>query len=78
MTLAKKMKNARKTQKLTQRDIEETSGVSNVYIGLIENGKALDPHPRILRRLAGSLKLNFLELMILAGHLTVRDLKGKI
>jgi transcriptional regulator with XRE-family HTH domain len=74
------LKRARAFSGLTLRDIEQLSDgeISNAFISQIENGHVQHPSPRSLRILARILKLNYLELMIYAGHLTIRDLKGRV
>lgn len=78
--LAQTLKRARVRQKLTLRDIEKLSEgqISNAYVSTLERGVNEYPHPRKLRILATILKLNFLELMILADHITIKDLKGRV
>lgn len=65
---------ARVGKGLSLRDIEKLSDgeISNAYICQIEKGVV--PYPEKLRVLSRILKLNFLELMILAGHVTKSDL----
>jgi transcriptional regulator with XRE-family HTH domain len=75
-----RIKAARKAKKLTLRDVERLSNgnISNVHVSEIENGLA-HPSPRMLRQLSEVLELDFLKLMILAGHITQRDItKGRV
>jgi hypothetical protein len=78
--LHSRLRAARKGQKLSLRQVATLSGhqISNAYLCELEGGKFHDPHPQKLRALSKILKIDFLELMILAGHLTIKDLKGKI
>ncbi|QDR80249.1 helix-turn-helix domain-containing protein [Sporomusa termitida] len=64
----KYIKDLRNEQKLTTRQLEKQSGVSNAYISQIENGKRI-PTPTILQKLAPSLNITYKELMQAAGHL---------
>lgn len=78
--LPARLRAARMAQGLSLRDVERLSDdrISNPYLNQIELGREGDVNPRKLRVLAKILKLDFLEVMILAGYLTVQDLKGKI
>lgn len=75
--LGKKLKNAREARGYTVRKVQRLAGVSNGYVTLVELGQT-KPKPAMLRGLSKALDLNYLELMILAGHLTIRDLKGRV
>ena len=79
-SLQQKVRRARSSQKLTLRDVERISqgSLTNVYVSNIELGRNKEPSPKKLRALASALKLDFLELMILADYLTIRELKGKV
>jgi len=61
--------NARTKLKMSLREAEKISGVSNAYISLIESGKRTDPHPNILRKLADCYGLDIDEVMKSAGYL---------
>ncbi len=63
------LKSKRVSLKLTLREAEEQSGVSNAYISLIESGKREDPHPKILKRLGATYNVDVLLLMEMAGYL---------
>ncbi len=78
--LSTRLRNARRQQGLTLRDVARCSNgaISNPYVCQLESGRPVEVYPHKLRVLAKVLKLDFLELMILAGHLTVQDLKGKV
>jgi transcriptional regulator with XRE-family HTH domain len=76
--LSARIRSARLAQGLGLRDVEAKGGISNGYLCQVEHGQVTDVHPKKLRVLAKALKLDYLELMILAGHLTIRDLKGKL
>lgn len=80
MKLARRLHSARIAQHLSLRDVERLSGhkISNAYVSHLELANAICPYPDKLRILAKVLKLDFMELMILAGHITVQDLKGRI
>ncbi len=77
------LRNARMSKGLTLRDAsaKSKSKISNAYISLLETGKILIPDPRFLKILAELYDVNYLTLLIMAGYLTMADLKkykGKI
>jgi transcriptional regulator with XRE-family HTH domain len=75
--LSKQLKTARLKLNLTLRDIEKSAGgkISNPYISQLENGNVTNPSPEILRWLSRELKLDYVKLMMTAGHITKKDLQ---
>lgn len=63
------LRKTRKDKKLTLRQIEVYSGVSNSYLSQVESGKRGIPSPDILEKLAPILKVSYEELMREAGYL---------
>ena len=59
----------RNAARMTVREAEEASEVSNAYISQIENGKITKPSPHILYQLAEAYKGSYERLMELAGHI---------
>lgn len=59
----------RKAKKLTIRQLEEYSGVSNSYLSQLENGKKEIPSATILKKLSDPLGVAHQELMVKAGYL---------
>lgn len=78
--LAQRLKAARLSQHITLRQIESLSegAITNAYVSRIENGLISGVTPGKLRTLSHILKLDYMELMFLAGYVTIKDLKGKI
>lgn len=76
--LAEVLQKARLARDLSLRDIQKLSDntITNTYVNNIEN-LGLTPSPKKLRVLATILKLDFLELMLLAGHVDKSDLNKK-
>lgn len=70
---------ARLSAGLTLRGVEHISNgeITNPAVSQIEMGREKNPKPKTLRVLARVLKLDFVDLMILAGHLTDKDVKGR-
>jgi len=56
-------------QRMSLRDVERRTGVSNAYLGQIELGKRPPPHPNILKKLAPLYSVSVYELMVAAGYL---------
>ena len=51
------LKSLRERQRMSLRDVEKESGVSNAYIAQIERGDRPAPSPEILRKLAKAYKV---------------------
>ncbi|QQE80882.1 LexA family transcriptional regulator [Alicyclobacillus sp. SO9] len=62
------LRRIRKSRKLTTRQLETYSGVSNAYISQIENGKRGIPSPNVLRKLSVPLHIDYFELLRMAGY----------
>lgn len=63
-----RIRSLRKQAKMTIRQLETYSGVSNSYLSQLENGKRGVPSPEILRKLSGPLRVPFSHLMKVAGY----------
>jgi transcriptional regulator with XRE-family HTH domain len=64
------LKTARESSGASLQAIAEASSISAAYLQKLERGAVGTPSPRVLRRLAGALELEYLELMGLADYLT--------
>ncbi|MYL45012.1 helix-turn-helix domain-containing protein [Virgibacillus halodenitrificans] len=62
------IKSLRTDKKLTIRQLELYSGVSNSYLSQLENGKRSIPSPEILKKLSKGLKVPYKELLDKAGY----------
>ncbi|TES85381.1 helix-turn-helix domain-containing protein [Candidatus Aerophobetes bacterium] len=72
------LKELREKQRVSLRDVERRTGVSNAYLGQIEQAKRPPPHPNILKKLAPLYDVSVHELMAAAGYLDeVSSLKYK-
>lgn len=77
-----KLANHLKTQRLknnhTIRDIERLSKkkISDCNFNKIEKGIVKEPSPQSLRIIAHALKLDYINLLILAGYITPRELQN--
>lgn len=63
------IRDLRKARKLTIRQLELYSEVSNSYLSQLENGKKGIPSPTILKKLSDPLGVAYEELMSKAGYL---------
>lgn len=62
------LKRVRKSKKMTIRQLELYSKVSNAYISQLERGDRGIPSPDIIRKLSSPLGLDYNEMMIKAGY----------
>ncbi len=67
------LRSLREKQRLSLREAEKESGVSNAYIAQIEKGDRSAPSPEILRKLAKAYKVTVRELLMRAGYLDVPE-----
>ncbi len=68
-SLGKTLKDLRENNKLTLRTVEDISGISNAYLSQLENDKIKKPAADILHKLAEVYKVDFNDLLSLAGIL---------
>jgi transcriptional regulator with XRE-family HTH domain len=69
------LKGLREKQRLSLREVERESSVSNAYIAQIERGDRPPPSPDILRKLAPVYKITVTELLEAAGYLDEPETK---
>ena len=62
------MRELRKKARMSVRDVQTESGVSNAYIVQIEKGDRRPPKPEILKKLAPVYKVTIRELFMKAGY----------
>ena len=67
-TLADVLRTRRESLRLSLRDVEEKTRISNAYLSQLENRKITRPSPSVLKKLADVYELSFARLMHLAGH----------
>lgn len=68
--LGEELRRIRTIKAISLRKIEEAIGVSNAYLSQLENGKAENPSPHILHKLATFLEIPYDSLMEAAGYYT--------
>jgi len=70
------LRSLREKQRMSLRDAEKESGVSNPYISQLEKGDRSPPHPDILRKLAKAYNVTVRELLMRAGYLDEPEAKA--
>jgi HTH-type transcriptional regulator, competence development regulator len=68
MTLGSLLRDARTRMKLSLREVERRTGISNGYLSLLETGAARRPSPEFLSKLAALYGASYDLLMELAGY----------
>jgi len=63
------LKHLRDRRRMSLRDVERESGVSNAYIAQLEKGDRPAPSPDILKKLARAYNVTVRELLMRAGYL---------
>ncbi len=69
-TLGEYLRNIREIRRLTLREVEEASDVSNAYLSQLENGKITKPSPHVLHKLAAVYNISYETLMEKAGYIS--------
>jgi transcriptional regulator with XRE-family HTH domain len=67
-SLGQELQIARKLKKLSLREVESATGISNPYLSQLENDKIRKPSPQFLGRLASLYGLDFQIVMEAAGY----------
>jgi HTH-type transcriptional regulator, competence development regulator len=67
--LAETLRRVRGVKGAKLRDVEKATGISNAYLSQLENGKAENPSPHILHKLAQFYGVPYESLMEAAGYL---------
>lgn len=66
--LGRELASARQTARRSLRDVAGESGISAAYLQKLEQGRVEEPSPKILRRLASELRIDYRRLMHLADY----------
>lgn len=59
--IGEKLKKIRKAKKITLKQLEEITGISNSYISDLENGRRVNPSVEKLEKLAKALDVNVVD-----------------
>lgn len=76
-SLGEYLRNVRDSLRLTLRDVQEASEVSNAYLSQLENGKITKPSPHILHKLATVYNVSYETLMEKAGYISRSEENGE-
>jgi transcriptional regulator with XRE-family HTH domain len=68
-TLGQELQLARKTKKLSLREVETATGISNPYLSQLENDKITKPSPQFLGKLAALYDVEVQLVMEQAGYM---------
>jgi len=68
-SLGQELQTARKLKKLSLREVETATGISNAYLSQLENDKIRKPSPQFLGKLASLYDLDFQIIMEAAGYI---------
>jgi transcriptional regulator with XRE-family HTH domain len=69
-TLGQELQAARKLKKLSLREVETATGISNPYLSQLENDKIQKPSPQFLGKLAALYEIPFQLVMETAGYVS--------
>ncbi len=67
-SLGEVIKKAREKEKLSLRDVEDKTDISNAYLSQLESNKIKKPSPNVLNKLSDLYKIQYSVLMKLAGY----------
>ena len=78
MDLGLLLKESRKLSKLTLRQVEESTGISNAYLSQLENGKIKKPSANVLYKLASIYRVDINSLLRASGIIKKTDESTKL
>jgi transcriptional regulator with XRE-family HTH domain len=67
------LKELREANKLTLREMEKLTGISNAYLSQVENGQIKKPSPNYLFKISEVLNYPYESLMERAGHVVPKN-----
>jgi transcriptional regulator with XRE-family HTH domain len=74
-SLGTELRDVRNLRKLSLRDVEQATGISNAYLSQLENDKVTKPSPHFLHKLAKLYAVDYEMLMEAAGYVHDRSNK---
>lgn len=69
VTLGSYLRSVRESRRMTLREVEDASGVSNAYLSQLETGKIVKPSPHIIHKISSVYGTSYEILMDKAGYL---------
>lgn len=73
MSLGSDLRMARETKKMSIREVEKKTGISNSYLSQLENDKVKEPSPNILYALSKAYGIPYIDLMKKVGYLVPKE-----
>ena len=70
------LKMARELRKLSLREVEDATGISNAYLSQLENDKIKKPSPHFIHKLAALYDIGYELLMESAGYVKRKTVEG--
>src|SRR5690242_8808928 len=70
------LRTARELRKLSLREVEDATGISNAYLSQLENDKVKKPSPHFLHKLAALYDIQYELLMESAGYVHRKKVEG--
>lgn len=67
-SLGTTLRRFREEQRISLRELEQRTGLSNGYLSFLENDKVKQPKPQVLFKLSEGLGIPYPELMRLVGY----------
>jgi len=72
-TLGDELRTVREVRKLSLRDVEGATGISNAYLSQLENDKIRKPSPHFLSKLANLYDISYETVMQSAGYVAPKE-----
>jgi transcriptional regulator with XRE-family HTH domain len=72
-SLGRELRSAREMHKLSLREVENATGISNAYLSQLENDKVKKPSPHFLNKLAKLYGIDFEFVMEKAGYIQRKE-----
>jgi len=77
-SLGEELRQVRALHRLTLRQVEEVTGISNAYLSQLETGKIAQPSPNYLYKLAEVYQVPYDLLMEKAGYIVRSPQEGEL
>jgi transcriptional regulator with XRE-family HTH domain len=68
LTIGEYLSRGRKQKRLSLREVEAATGISNAYLSQLENNRIQEPSPTILDKLSSTYGIPYIECLRLAGY----------
>lgn len=78
MSFGSDLRTAREVKKLSLREMEEKTGISNSYLSQLENDKIKEPSPNVLHDISKFYGIPYVDLMEKAGYIVPQKAKSPV